>query len=331
VRESGDELFILDAPLTIEAVAQHYPGYTPCSEAEALDPRKQEMYRRLIIPSVVQAINTEPQYAALRRVYLARVAAEWFRRRSASRPTAVSRIIDSGNVSQWALNPPWSPQPVFDEMVRSLTQGEFVVPVPKETGGVRWTRIYSFGGVDFSRPERRNVSAREFRAGHPRLARQARRAEREPARAGNEVWIGGGGDAARSSVVLARPDLLLGVRSRAQAQAGQAVTYRLRVANTTGRRLRGIEVCDRMPASLRFVGSSRTARLRDGRHCWRIARLGAGQATTIGVTAQVLVSARGRVRYRATAAAAAVAGSSAQRTISVRAAQAPSRPGGVTG
>jgi hypothetical protein len=44
VRETGDELFILDAPLRIEAVAQHYPGYTPCSQEEALDPRKQELY-----------------------------------------------------------------------------------------------------------------------------------------------------------------------------------------------------------------------------------------------------------------------------------------------
>jgi hypothetical protein len=50
------------------------------------------------------------------------------------------------------------------------------------------------------------------------------------------------------------------------------------------------------------------------------------------VTTELLGSARGRVRYRATAAAApSVAGSSAQRTIRVGAAQAPSRPGGVTG
>lgn len=327
VRETGDELFILDAPLTIEAVAQHYPGYTPCSQAEALDPRKEEMYRRLIIPSVVQAINTEPQYAALRRVYLSRVAAEWFRRRSAQHPTAVSRIIDKGLVDQWTLNPPWDPKPVFDEMVRSLTQGEFVVERPKETGGVQWIRVYSFGGVNFSAAPRRNVSAREFRAQHPRLARRVRRAERAPAADGEQVWLGGGDNAARSSVVLARPDLLIRLTAR---RAGRRVDYRLRVTNTTGRAVRRVSVCDRMPAALRFVGSTRPARLRDGRHCWPIARLGAGRSTAIGVTAEALGS--GRVRYSASvsAAAAAVAGSSAQRTLRLQAGS-QGRPGGVTG
>jgi uncharacterized repeat protein (TIGR01451 family) len=333
VRESGGELFILDAPLQIEVEAQHFPGYTPCSREEALDPRKEEMYRRLVAPVVVQAINTEPQYAALRRVYLARVAAEWFRRRSAQNRTAVSPIIDSGTVDPWALNPPYDPKPVFDEMVRSLTQGEFVVQRPKNTGGVEWIRVYSFGGVDFSAAPRRRVGAREFKANYPRLARQARQARRRQAASDTEVWLGGRGDVAPADIVLHRPDLLVNVRSsRARAQAGQQVTYRLRATNTTKRRMSDVRVCDRMPAELRFVRSSRRAQIRNGHHCWRIPRIGARRSTTIAVTAQVLSSARGRVRYRATAAAAAVsvAGSSAQRTITVGAGSQP-RPGGVTG
>ncbi len=334
VRESGDELFILDAPLRINAVAQHYPGYTPCSQEEALDPRKQELYRRVIVPVVEQAINTEPQYAALRRVYLSRVAAEWFRRRNADRRTAVSRIVDSGVVDPWSLNPPWDPRPVFDEMVRSLTQGEFVIERQKQTGEVVWTRVYSFGGVNFSTAPRRNVSAREFEAKHPRLARQVKRARRERAAAGNEVWLGGAGDVAPADVVLARPDVLLNLTAQhARARAGQLMTYRLRAVNTTSRPMRSVRVCDRMPPALRFVRSSRPQRIRDGRHCWRIARIGAGRSATIAVTAQLLGSARGRVRYQATASAAAasVAGSTAQSTVTVRAAGAPSRPGGVTG
>jgi uncharacterized repeat protein (TIGR01451 family) len=334
VRETGDELFILDAPLRIEAVAQHYPGYTPCSQEEALDPRKHELYRRVIVPVVERAINTEPQYAALRRVYLSRVAAEWFRRRSAQHRTAVSRIVDSGDVDPWALNPPYDPQPVFDEMVRSLTQGEFVVERPKQTGGVDWIRVYSFGGVNFSAAPRRKVSAREFRANYPRLARQVRRAEREPAANGNEVWLGGGGDVTPSSVVHAMPDVRLDLTTRhARAQAGQQVTYRLRVANTTPHQMLRVRVCDRMPPALRYVRSSRPRQVRNGHHCWRIGRIGARRSTTIAVTAQVLSNARGRVPYAATttAAAASITGSTAQRTITVGAAGSQPRPGGVTG
>jgi uncharacterized repeat protein (TIGR01451 family) len=334
VRESGGELFILDAPLRIEAVAQHYPGYTPCSQQEALDPRKQELYRRVIVPVVEQAINTEPQYAALRRVYLSRVAAEWFRRRSAQHTTAVSGIVDSGNVDPWALDPPWDPQPVFDEMVRSLTHGEFVVERPKQTGGVDWIRVYAFGGVNFSAAPRRKLSAREFKTNYPKLSRQVKRARRERAATDTEVWLGGGGDVAQADVVLARPDLLLNVATRnARAQAGQLVTYRLRAANTTSGPLRGVRVCDRMPAALRYVRSSRPQQVRNGNHCWRIARIGAGRSTTIVVTAQLLSSARGRVPYQATASAAAasVAGSTGQQSIRVRPASSQSRPGGVTG
>jgi uncharacterized repeat protein (TIGR01451 family) len=283
---------------------------------------------------VEQAINTEPQYAALRRVYLSRVAAEWFRRRSAQHETAVSRIVDSGVIDPWALNPPYDPQPVFDEMVRSLTQGEFVVQREKQTGDVTWIRVYSYGGVNFSMAPRRNVGAREFKASYPKLARQVKRARRERAAVGNEVWLGGGGEVAPAEVVLARPDLLLNLTTRhARAQAGQLVTYRLRAANTTRSPLRGVRICDRMPPALGYVRSSRPQQVRNGRHCWRIARIGARRSTTIVVTAQLLSSARGRVRYGATASAAAasVAGSTGQHTITVRAAGSQSRPGGVTG
>ena len=328
VRESGDELYILDAPLRIEAVAQHYPGYTPCSEAEALDPRKQELYRRVVIPVVEQAINTEPQYAELRRVYLSRVAAEWFRQRSAQHTTAVSPIVDSGNVDQWALNPPWDPKPVFDEMVRSLTQGEFVVQRPKNTGGVEWIRVYSFGGVNFSRAPRHNVTAQQFKASHPRLARQVRRAQQQPTVTGDEVWVGGA-DARAASVGGVR--LRMATPHR-RVQVGQLVRYRLRVTNPGDVTARDVRVCDRLPSALGFVRSSDPRRLRRGRHCWEIELLGAGGTRTLDVTARVLNGAGGRAVNSATASVRGASRTArAREVVQVVGGGSAGRPGGVTG
>jgi uncharacterized repeat protein (TIGR01451 family) len=328
VRETGDELYILDAPLRIEAVAQHYPGYTPCSEQEALDPRKQELYRRVIVPVVEQAVNTEPQYAALRRVYLSRVAAEWFRQRSAQHRTAVSPIVDSGNVDPWALDPPWDPKPVFDEMVRSLTHGEFVVERQKQTGEVVWTRIYSFGGVNFSAAPRRNVSARDFKANHPRLARRVKRAQREPTLAGDEVWVGGGDARATTTAGGVR----LRMTARGRASVGRLVRYRLRVSNPGDVTARDVRVCDRLPAGLGFVRSSQRRRLREGRHCWDIERLGADGTVSLGMTARVLNGAGGRVVNRATASVRGAARTArAQEVVQVVGGGSAGRPGGVTG
>jgi uncharacterized repeat protein (TIGR01451 family) len=326
VRETGGELYILDAPLRIQAVAQHYPGYTPCSEAEALDPRKEEMYRRLIVPVAEQAINTEPQYAALRRVYLSRVAAEWFRQRHAQRKTAVSRIIDSGVVDRWALNPPWDPKPVFDEMVRSLTQGEFVVERQKQTGDVVWTRVYSFGGVNFSSaPPRRKVSAGEFKTSYPKLARQVRRAQREPAADGDEVWVGGADATAQGGVRLRMTS------PHRRAGVGQLVRYRLRVTNPGETTVRDVQVCDRLPAELGFVRSSDRRRLRDGRHCFRIERLGADGTRTLTVTARVLNGAAGRAVSTATASVRGGSTTRARRALQVVGGGGAGQPGGVTG
>jgi hypothetical protein len=72
VRETGDELYILDAPLTVRAESELIPdpaaGNPGCpQEDRAIEERKEELLRRLILPPVVQAVNTAPDYAPLRR------------------------------------------------------------------------------------------------------------------------------------------------------------------------------------------------------------------------------------------------------------------------
>ena len=61
-----------------------------------------------ILPKLIEGVNTNPEYAALRRVYLARVAAEWFRVRQGERPTSLGKVIGSGDVGPWAMPPGWA-------------------------------------------------------------------------------------------------------------------------------------------------------------------------------------------------------------------------------
>lgn len=331
VSESATEMHILEAPLRIEAVSQYYPGYSCGPNDPAMEARKQELYRRFIVPVVEQEINTSAAYAPLRRVYYSRVAAEWFKRRAAAgQRTAFNDLIDRGRLDPWALNPPWNPRPVFDEMVRSLTQGEFRVERPKETGGVTWTRVYSFGGVNFSRAESRGVSSQEFKAKWPRRAGQVRQSMRQAAVDGGEVWLGAGDRAGGSDGAPVRVSLSMRA-SHSRARAGQRLTFGLRVTNPGRSAVRDVRVCARMPAGLRYLGASRRARLRDGEHCWGIARLAGRRSASIRVTARVAKGARGRLHVRATAAAQGSAGPvEAGRTVRIGRSR-PDRPGGVTG
>ena len=114
VREDDDELYILDAPLTVKMESEEIvdpPSAAGCPQRAAgrRGRARRSCSERLILPQVIEAVNTAPEYAALRRVYLARVAAEWFRARSGEHPTAVSRIADSGDVEPWPRAPAVEP------------------------------------------------------------------------------------------------------------------------------------------------------------------------------------------------------------------------------
>jgi len=229
VRETGDELYILDAPLTVRMESELIPdpaaGNPGCPlEDAATEERKEGLFRRLILPPVIRAINTAPEYAALRRVYLSRVAAEWFRRRSGERPTAVSKVVDSGKIDRWVARPGWDPFEVYNRFLRSFREGEWTA--------TRGERTLIYGGVDFSRTPRRKVTRRQFERRWPRLSRQAHRSQRRPVAQGDEVWLGGGSgrEATRAQRVRQPPRVVrpprqpepCGAATRARARARAA-------------------------------------------------------------------------------------------------------------
>jgi uncharacterized repeat protein (TIGR01451 family) len=344
VRESSGQLYILDAPLTVKTEAIDLPPGTiadSCPEEDAaLRAAKLEVFQQVIMPSVAQAVNTAPEFAELRRVYLSRVAAEWVRTR-ADRATPLGKLVDSGAIEPWAADPAWNPMDIFNTYLTSARNGDYSYQRTVEQDGNTHTLTYVMGGVDFSRTPRQNVSRQDFRARWPKLARRARRSLNEPATdASGEVWLGAGRRAAaqpriRNVTGFRRARRAMRLRmtaSSSRVASGGLVAFRLRVTNASGSRVANLQVCDRLPAELVYVRSSRRHRVRGGRHCWHIRRLAAGRSATIGVTARVAGGARGSVRNVATVSVpdAPALGARAQRKLTVSGASAPP-PGGVTG
>lgn len=202
VNESRDELYILKAPLYVKMESdyrgrQAAGGDTatqPCAgQSEALEQRSEALYRRLILPRVQRAVRRAPEYAALRRVYLSRVAAEWYRRLGAREGGAFVDIIDSGDVSRWVSKRRWRPRDVFDRYVRSFRRGEFRVKRRTRQGNVVTTRTLVYGGVDFTAVPSRVVSSAELRLSRPDLPATLTRALSRPTTDldGRNIWLAG--------------------------------------------------------------------------------------------------------------------------------------------
>ena len=167
VREDRDALYILDAPLTVKnqsmVITDPAVGKPGCpQEIPAIEAQKEQLMRTLIMPEVLKAVNTAPAYADLRRVYLSRVAAEWFRQRSARKQTPVSGIVNSGNVDRWATETPWDPKEVFGRYLQSLRKGEWTAHRKVQVGDRVYERTMIYGGSTSARrraPRSRSVTS----------------------------------------------------------------------------------------------------------------------------------------------------------------------------
>jgi hypothetical protein len=199
VHEQDNELFILDAPLDVkmETDLVKTPGAASsadCPNQAASDTRHNEaLFRTTILPKVQQAVNTAPEYADLRRAYVSRVAAEWYRQRSAKKATAYKHLVDSGDVSAWPARTPWSPREVFDRYVKSYTDGEFKVERTTQQGNQLITHVYVYGGVDFKTVPKRTVTDTELVKTRPGLRRTTGNAAYAPSLDPDRktLWMGG--------------------------------------------------------------------------------------------------------------------------------------------
>lgn len=115
------------------------------------------------MPLVEERVNTDPDYADLRAVYTARVAAEYIRQQDAKKATDFRKIINSDDVAAWPLRDPhqdWNREQVWNRYMDSIKKG--IEWFELKYGG----KVYNqgVGGVDFSRQPKRNIPKAQFTA-----------------------------------------------------------------------------------------------------------------------------------------------------------------------
>lgn len=197
VREQGNELFIVDAPLEVKMETEYIrtkgKGSEGCPNRSTRDTAHNEsVYRVVVLAELQKAVNTAPEYADLRRVYASRVAAEWYRKRSATKKTAYGHLVDSGDASAWPLRAKWTPKDTWNRFVKSYKEGEFRVERTTQEGTMAVTRLYVYGGVDFSKIPERKLSTADFAGKRPAMGAAVEAAMAAPfAEAGGAMWLGG--------------------------------------------------------------------------------------------------------------------------------------------
>jgi hypothetical protein len=148
------------------------------------------VFRDKVLPKVQDEVNKGTDFADLRRVYLSRVAAEWYRDRHAG--GSLADTIDSGDVSQWPARQAWSSRQVFDAYVKSYNKKEFDVHRKQRVGNWIYEVTYSYGGVDFSQVDLVPMTQAAFGAEHQDLtAAVAASAQRPTADKQGLMWLGG--------------------------------------------------------------------------------------------------------------------------------------------
>ncbi|WP_077491035.1 hypothetical protein [Sinomonas mesophila] len=191
VYEQDGGLYIVDAPLEVKMEADFLRKQGQPTKCTSPDAGMTQIHRTLVLPKVEEAVNQAPEYAELRRVYLSRVAAEWYRQRH-SHDGALSSLINTGNVSAWPALKRWSPRQVFDQYVESYQKGEFNI-TRRETREDGWFRdiTYWAGGVDFSKVEFNKVTQTAFEQQHPGLTNAVQRSIQQRATdQQGKVWLG---------------------------------------------------------------------------------------------------------------------------------------------
>jgi uncharacterized repeat protein (TIGR01451 family) len=132
------------------------------------------------------------------------------------------------------------------------------------------------------------------------------------------------------TVFVAKPALGLVMRAdRTSVEAGQEITYTIRVTNPTGLALDRVRTCDTLPARLVYVSSKARAELSKGRLCWTARRLGAHKTVTYTLTARALNGIGGKSTNRVSATSPDARRVHARSTVNVTPVEVES--GGVTG
>jgi hypothetical protein len=193
VREDGGSLYILKAQLAVKAVPDHVADMpADCHYDAQTDARGQRLDRTMIVPLITKMVNTAPEYALIRRAFMARIVAQWIRDRHASGDhTSFDSLIDSGNIGPARLQDGWQPQQVFNAYVKSLKDGEFTYNTTFHQGGATYIQKITIGGVDFTSLHLTTISAAQMNQQYPQLPQIAKAsAENLAVGPDGSIWLG---------------------------------------------------------------------------------------------------------------------------------------------
>ncbi|GHB79557.1 hypothetical protein GCM10010331_78980 [Streptomyces xanthochromogenes] len=195
VRQDGGSLYILKALLDVKTKSDHIDDpYSPtCKTDPATDARNEELERTLVLPEVVKSVNTAPEYAPLRRAFMARIIAQWVRERhQQGHETSFDGIIDSKDLGPAKLEDGWRPKQVFDDYVRSYRDKEFDITRENTDGGVRRVTRYVYGGADLTNVRLTNVTEADMSQRYPQITQAAQGSASRPVTAPDgSIWLGG--------------------------------------------------------------------------------------------------------------------------------------------
>ncbi len=151
---------VVDAALDVKLESEYLElkGYESAPMAVCppeVDPALQQyaegLFRQMILPELVNEVNTAPEYRELRTIFYSRIIAEWYKEQHALREQALfAGLIGQGDAAEWYAIVPWDKQDIFNRYVESVTQGEFNITRQTQQGNIIYTRTYFYGGVDFS-------------------------------------------------------------------------------------------------------------------------------------------------------------------------------------
>jgi hypothetical protein len=213
-----------------------------CHYDAQTDARGQRLDQAMIVPLITKLVNAAPEYAPIRRAFMARIVAQWIRDRHASgQRTSFDALIDSGNIGPARLQDGWQPRQVFNAYVKSLKDGEFTYNTTYHQGGNTYIQKITIGGVDFTSLNPTAVSTAQMDQQYPQLAHAAKSSVSQLTSSGGTLWLG---DTIARPSVSTWSKLTVPVRSFANGRTGvlilvlaglAVVTFGIRRGSRRGR------------------------------------------------------------------------------------------------
>ncbi|MFA6358294.1 MAG: hypothetical protein WCY09_06485 [Candidatus Omnitrophota bacterium] len=118
--------------------------------AVAVNKYSTDLMRKLILPKIVNEVNTAKKYASLRQVYYSLILAQWFKKKMYGQGGLYSYLINKKNLKGITSKEYWSKDQYFKEYQRSYKEKEYDLKVKVFNLFGQAVRTYSSGGVDFT-------------------------------------------------------------------------------------------------------------------------------------------------------------------------------------